>query len=59
MGLDQSNARSSLSTQIKILIKQLACAKIKAKQKSVKALNKDQDVVEALKSRLKVFWDGL
>ncbi len=54
MGLDQSNARSSLSTQTRILIRQLACAKIRAKQESARALNKNQDLVGALRNGLKV-----
>ncbi len=53
MDLDQSNSRSSSSIQTRILIKQLVHAKIRAKQKLARALNKDSDLVGVLRSRLK------
>lgn len=49
LNLNQGSVRFISSTQTKILILQLAWAKIRAKQKSAKALNKNGDLFDILK----------
>lgn len=59
LNLNQSNARSSLNTQIRIPIRKLSCAQISVKQKLARALNKDSDLVGVLKSISKAFQSKL
>lgn len=59
LDLNQSSVRFSSSAQTKILILQLAWAKIKVKQKSAKALNKIGDLFNILKYGSKVLQSRL
>lgn len=54
LSLDLSNVRFTPSTQTEILIRQLACANIKAKQELARVLGKNRDLIGALRSKLGV-----